>query len=316
MSNQVKNKTLPVNTPLNGGSASEFNPFKPATKEKAKLRLALFGPSGSGKTYTALKLANAFGKTAVIDTERGSASLYADLFTFDVLELSEYSPDHYIHALHSAASTGYDVVVIDSLSHAWNATGGVLEMVDKIAKRSPSSNSFSAWREVTPKHNALVDALIGSPIHVIATLRSKTEYVLQPNERGKLEPKKVGLAPIQREGIEYEFTICGELDLDNTLSITKTRCSLLTNAIIEKPGAELAGTIQEWLSDGIDPTAKPSWRQNGDGAKTEAWLSKRDLDWSGAAQLLNISERDITLFYSTAKGFCEAVQDALKDKSR
>lgn len=226
--------------------------FQKATKSQSRLRMALFGPSGSGKTFTALSIASTFGKVAVIDTERGSASKYADQFEFDVIELTDYSPDNYIEAVHEAELSEYDVIVIDSLSHAWNAAGGVLEMVDKAAKRSQSGNSFTAWRDVTPKHNALVDALTGSSLHIIATMRSKTEYVMETNDKGKAQPRKVGLAPVQRDGMEYEFDVCGEMNIDNELVISKSRCFTLSGAVIAKPNGEVGKTLKAWLTDGVE----------------------------------------------------------------
>ncbi|MCC6801933.1 MAG: ATP-binding protein, partial [Anaerolineae bacterium] len=208
------------------------NPFKRATKSQAKLRMAIMGPSGSGKTYTSLTVATALGNVAVIDTEHGSASKYGDRFTFDVLELTDYHPQQYIDAIQAAGEGGYDVLVIDSLSHAWNGAGGVLEIVDRAARRSESKNTFSAWRDATPLHNQLVEALLSVPLHLICTLRSKTEYVLERDERGKMTPRKVGLAPIQREGMEYEFDVVAEMDVKNTLMVGKTRIPALSGKVI------------------------------------------------------------------------------------
>lgn len=250
--------------------------FKPATKSKAKLRMALFGPSGAGKTFTALKIATSMGKTALIDTERGSASKYATDFSFDVVELQTFSPQNFIDGIHAAAEAGYEVLVIDSLSHAWNAAGGILEMVDKAAKRSQSGNSFAAWRDVTPLHNALIDAILTSPLHIIVTMRSKTEYVMETNEKGKQVPRKVGLAPIQREGMEYEFDVCGEMDWDNNLSITKTRCTKLNNEVISKPGRDVAKILTDWLTDGAEP---PHWALNGGGERIATLLRDKKLSW-------------------------------------
>ena len=150
--------------------------FQKATKKQSRLRLALIGPSGSGKTYTALILATALGnKVALIDTERGSASKYSDLFGFDVLELERFSPATYIEAIHAAEQAGYEVLVIDSLSHAWIGREGVLEIVDRETMRSQSKNAFSeGWRKASPEHNKMVDAIIQSSVHVIATMRAKT----------------------------------------------------------------------------------------------------------------------------------------------
>lgn len=230
------------------------NPFKRATKSQAKLRMAIMGPSGSGKTYTSLSvaaaLASATSKVAVIDTEHGSASKYGDKFTFDVLELSDYHPQQYIDAIHAAGEGSYDVLVIDSLSHAWNGAGGVLEIVDRAARRSDSKNTFAAWRDATPLHNQLVEALLSVPLHLITTMRSKTEYVLERDERGKMTPRKVGLAPVQREGMEYEFDVVAEMDMKNTLYVTKTRISRLAGKVIPYPDAALGETLKAWLLDG------------------------------------------------------------------
>lgn len=231
--------------------------FKTATKTQSKLRLALIGPSGSGKTFTALSIAQHLGKrVAVIDTERGSASKYSDSFQFDVAELPTHNPENYISAIQCAERDGYDVLVIDSLSHAWSGKDGALEQVDRAAKRSQSGNTYTAWRDVTPLHNRLVDAMLLSTCHVIVTMRAKTEYVLETNERGKQVPRKVGLAPIQRDGVEYEFDVAGDLTLDHDLLVSKTRCAALDGAVIQKPGKQLAETLKQWLTDGV-PAPEP-----------------------------------------------------------
>ena len=230
--------------------------FKPATKKQSKLRLAISGPSGSGKTYSALSIASALGKRiAVIDTEHGSASLYADKFSFDTLDLDSFSPETYVAAIEAANEAKYDVLVIDSLSHAWMGKDGALEQVDTAAKKSGSKNSYFAWRDVTPKHNALVEAMLQSNAHIIATMRSKTEYSTDKDDKGKVTPKKIGLAPIQREGMEYEFTVFGELDLDHNLNITKSRCSAIAGKLVEKPGKQLADVLKAWLETGAPAEA-------------------------------------------------------------
>ena len=232
--------------------------FKKATKEQAKARIALVGPSGSGKTYTGLQAAAELGdRIAVIDTERGSASKYAGIFEFDVLELDTFEPDTYVEAIEAAEQAGYDVLIIDSLSHAWMGKGGALEQVDKAARRSPSKNTFNAWRDVTPMHNRLVEALVGCSCHLIVTMRTKTEYVVEDNGKGKSAPRKVGLAPIQRDGLEYEFDVLAEIDLDHFLNVSKTRCPTLDSLSLQKAGDELGRRIKEWLQDGEKPKTKP-----------------------------------------------------------
>jgi hypothetical protein len=235
--------------------------FRKAVKFGAKLRLAVCGPSGSGKTYTLLKLATELGgPIAVVDTERGSARKYADLFEFDVLELDSYDPRKLVAMIDAAAERRYQVLCIDSLSHFWMGRDGELDLVDRIARRAQSSNSFAAWKQVTPLHNELVDRIIGAPMHVLVSLRAKTEWVLERDEKtGKTAPRKVGLAPVMRDGIEYEFDVCGEMDQENTLIITKSRCPRLTGGVFGKPGREVAEILREWLDGPPAPvTEKPA----------------------------------------------------------
>lgn len=232
--------------------------FKKATKHAARLRLALVGPAGSGKTFSALSIAKHLGqKVAVIDTERGSASKYADVFEFDVLEPTSFAPEVYCAAIREAEAQGYDVIVIDSLSHAWMGKDGALEQVDNHARKSGGGNSFAAWRFVTPQHNEMVDSIIGCKAHVLVTMRAKTEWVLETNKNGKQVPRKVGMAPVQRDGLEYEFDVVGDLDQEHALTVTKTRCPALSGKLIDRPGQQLAETLKEWL-DGAPPPAPPS----------------------------------------------------------
>ena len=241
--------------------------FKKASKAQAKLRLGLIGPAGSGKTMSALRIAAGLGgRVAVIDTERGSASLYAGErgMDFDVLELDTYEAENFIIAIKDAEAAGYDVLIIDSLSHAWAGKGGILEFVDKAAKRS-GGGSFSGWRDATPLHNQLVDAILGAKLHVICTLRSKVEHVVE-QVNGRTQVRKVGLQPVQRDGLEYEFTIVGDVTQDHELIITKTRAAWLKDQIIREAGEELGRKLAAWLAEGsapvesrvFDPVASPT----------------------------------------------------------
>jgi hypothetical protein len=227
--------------------------FAPARKTQAKLRLALIGPAGSGKTYTALNVAQHLGdRVALIDTEHGSASKYADLFSFDTAVLDNYDPRNYVKCIREAETAGYQVLIIDSLSHAWSGKGGALELVDKAATASRSGNKFTAWGQVTPLHIDLIETMLGSNLHLIVTMRSKMEYVLETDSRGKQVPRKVGLQPIQRDGMEYEFDVVADLDADNTLSVSKSRCPALHAGRFPRPGADFAAPLIEWLSDGVE----------------------------------------------------------------
>lgn len=233
---------------------NEKNGFVKAEKKQAKLRLALIGPSGSGKTFSALAIATGLangGKIAVIDTERSSASLYADIFNFDVLALESFNPLKYVEAIHEAENAGYAVIIVDSLSHAWAGTDGVLEMHNEETIKSKSKNSYMAWRNVTPVHNKLVDSLIGCKAHIICTMRSKMEYVQEKDENtGKTIVRKIGMQPIQKEGLDFEFTICGDLDTEHNLVISKSRCRDVADSVWKKPGKEFADKLMTWLMSG------------------------------------------------------------------
>lgn len=229
--------------------------FQQATKQQSKLRMTLDGPAGSGKTFTALRFAHALtdvygGRIALIDTERGSASKYVGEspdgipWAFDVLNLTAFSPEKYTEAINAAGRLSYTVLVIDSLSHAWEGQGGALEMKQRAGE------SWSAWRNITPIHNRMVDAILQSPCHVITTMRSRMEYVQETDDRGKITIRKVGLSPIQRPGMEYEFDVVCDIDWAHILTVSKSRCSAVADIKTEKPGAEFMRPLIEWLSSG------------------------------------------------------------------
>jgi hypothetical protein len=236
--------------------------FQRATKTQAKLRMGLSGPSGSGKTYSALAIASGLSeRIAVIDTERGSSSLYSDQFTFDVLELDTFHPEKYMEAIAAAAREGYEVLVIDSLSHAWMGKDGALELVDRATAQDKSGNSYAAWRKVTPLQTRMVDTILAAPLHVIVTLRSKMEYALEKNAQGRTEVRKVGLAPVQRDGLEYEFSLFGELTDAHDLVITKSRFPQFADQIINRPSADLGKSLRECLSIGRPTPGSPPSRE-------------------------------------------------------
>ena len=229
-----------------------------ATKRRAKLRLGMSGPAGSGKTYSALLIAGGLGgRIGMIDTEHGSGDLYADLLPegYDVLQLTPpYSPARYIEAIHALEDAGVQTIIIDSLSHAWTGEGGSLDRQGKIADKS--GNSWQAWRQVTPEHNALVEALLQSRCHIIATMRAKTEYVQEKDDRtGKSVVRKVGLAPVMRDGIEYEFTTFFELDVHHMAFAGKDRTRLFDGTIF-KPDMETGHQLLAWLDSGVDAPVK------------------------------------------------------------
>ena len=226
--------------------------FKKAHRAKAKLRLALAGPSGAGKTYSALLIASGIvplEKVAVIDTESGSADLYADLGGYSTVTISPpYSPKKYIEAIHAAEEAGFELVIIDSLSHAWSGEGGLLDQQGKAADSKYRGNSWAAWREITPLHNQLVETMLHTPLHVIVTMRSKTEYI-QTEVNGRKQIQKVGMAPIQRDGIEYEFTTVFDLLQNHTATVSKDRTKLFDGQYFT-PTADCGKALLQWLNAG------------------------------------------------------------------
>lgn len=227
---------------------SKYMP-RPAQRLQSKLRMALAGPSGSGKTFTSLCFAGALGQhICVIDAERGSSQKYAEMEgipAFDIIVLDTFSPDDYSQAIEAAV--GYDVLVIDSISPEWIAT---LEIVDEVTATSRSSNAYTqGWRIATPKHNKFVQAMLQHPGHVIATIREKTKYILVDTGHGQV-PKRSGWEWQQRDYLEYEFDLIGELDLTNSMEIVKTRCPDISGKIVRKPTAAFMDPIKAWLGTG------------------------------------------------------------------
>ncbi|WP_333620314.1 ATP-binding protein [Pantoea septica] len=229
--------------------------FEKAMRKKAKLRLALTGPSGSGKTYSALLVAKGIGgRIAVIDTEKGSASLYSDVAGFDVLELDPpFTPERFIEAISAAEQAGYDTLIIDSITHEWGGVGGCLELVDTIAKTKYRGNSWSAWSEINPRHRSFLDAILRSSMHIVATMRSKTETA-KVEENGRKKVAKLGMKSEQRDGVEYEFTTVLDIGHETHHAIaSKDRTKLFSNAdpviLSEQTGKQLLN----WLESGANP---------------------------------------------------------------
>lgn len=229
--------------------------FQKAERKRAKLRLGICGTSGSGKTFSALLIAKGLGKKiAVVDTENHSAELYAGkegMPEYDVCLLSPpYETEKYITAINEAEKAGYDVIILDSISHAWAGEGGLLDQQGKIAD-SGRGNSYTAWRNVTPKHNKFIEKMLSCNLHLIATMRSKTEYALQTNDKGKQEPKKIGMAPIQREGMDFEFTTVLDMDASHNAIPSKDRTGLFDGKIFI-PSSATGEALKNWLETGIE----------------------------------------------------------------
>lgn len=244
--------------------------FSKAQRKKAMLRLAIDGGPGQGKTYSALEIAKgivsmlhpeltpeaAMAGVFMVDTERGSGELYADKGDYNVGSLDvSFDPMQYVSKIKEAEAAGAEVIIVDSLTHAWSGSGGALEQVDN--RSAQGGNKYTAWRDVTPKHNALVDAILQCKAHVICTMRTKVEYVLEPNDKGKMVPRKVGLKPVQREGMEYEFTVVMDMADNHMATVSKDRTSLLDGKVFQ-PTQETGRQLLGWLNSGVDAPPPPA----------------------------------------------------------
>ncbi|MCZ1021360.1 AAA family ATPase [Streptomyces albulus] len=231
--------------------------FTTAVRQQRPARILLDGPPGAGTLYTSLALATSIGdRVAVIDAQRGRSRAYADTFTFDACPpLSYCSPDTLITMLAHCADQRYDTVVVSPLSAFWIRPGGIREQVARASKRS-ASGKWSAWDEVRPIETQMLEALLGYPGHVIATVRDKLEYVAGPDENGRFTRQIIGLAPIGREGMEYEWDIVATMDNSHTLVVVKAPTEDLSGHIETKPGARFASGIKSWLDTG-EPVQPP-----------------------------------------------------------
>ncbi len=242
-----------MTSPENPSNKGNYMAFIKASKSLAKAKILLTGPSGSGKTFSALRFARGLGgRVAVIDTENNSASLYADQFPgweYFVLPISPpYTAQKYFAAIDDAAREKFDILIIDSATHLWAGEGGLLQQKDALDTRG--GNSFTNWNSIGKMFEQFKSKVLHSPIHVICTARSKQEYIIEANEKGKQAPRKVGLAPVLREGMEYEFTTVFDIGMDHQFMVSKDRTNLFDGVvatITEKTGEE----IRAWLADEI-----------------------------------------------------------------
>lgn len=244
------------------------SPFKKATLKNVRVKMGITGPSKAGKTIKSLFIGTSMlsvlrqhgslvgnGRIAVIDSENESALKYADMFDFDHCPLGvNFSPDEYVKYLNMAVEHKYSLVIVDSISHEWAGSGGILEIHNNFTQNSPQKNSFTSWGKVTPKHNAFLDAIVRYPAHLIATIRSRTKYVAMKSSDGKMsDVRKVGLRPIQRKETEYEFDILGNATDDHLLTFGGTRCRYLSDRTFSMEQIEEVGTILgQWITETFD----------------------------------------------------------------
>jgi len=216
-----------------------------AERRQAVIKLAIQGPSGSGKTYSSLLLAKglveSWNQIAVIDTENNSSHLYSHLGNYNVLSLSEpFSPEHYIAGIELCEKAGMKAIILDSISQEWEGSGGIIETHGNMA-----GNSFTNWNRITPRHNAFVQKILQSQCHIIATIRSKQDYVLT-DKNGKMVPEKVGLKGVTRDGMDYEFTVVLDLDIKHQVTASKDRTGLFTNPLPFTITEQTGSRIRVW----------------------------------------------------------------------
>jgi hypothetical protein len=234
-----------------------------AQRKRAMFRLSIQGPSGSGKTYSSLLIAKGlvskWEDVCVIDTENHSADLYSHLGAYNVLTLGKpFTPEAYIQAIELCEKSGIKVIIIDSLSHEWEGEGGILDIHSSMV-----GNSFTNWSKVTPRHNSLVQRILQSSCHVVATFRTKQDYILN-EKNGKTVPEKVGLKSVTKDGMDYEFTTVFDLDINHNANCTKDRTGLFAN-IPQKLDEQTGQRILRWCealdveeSETIEKSFEPS----------------------------------------------------------
>jgi hypothetical protein len=274
--------------------------LRKATRKKAKIRLGLSAVSGGGKTYSAILVAKGLcgdlSKVAIIDTENGSADLYAHLGDYNVLPLTApYSPERYIEAIRSCEQAGMEVVIVDSISHEWDGKGGCLEIVESLGGK------YQDWAKVTPRHQAFIDAILHSPCHIITTVRRKQDYEMTKVD-GRVKVEKSGLKEITREGFEYELTINLELDTKHNATASKDRTGLFMGKSAFVPSEKTGETIAEWCEQGEEAfnVIRPGsdWYNKVEGCATQKELvdlyqkNKVDVDANPLLQQLIANRRN------------------------
>lgn len=277
--------------------------FKKAERKQVKFKMALTGPSGAGKTYSALLIAKGLaggGKIALVDTENRSASLYAgkeDVPEFDVLEIEPpFEIDKYRQAIQAAVKSGYAVLVVDSITHAWAGEGGLLDKKEAL-DRTGKGNSYTNWASISKEHEKFKSDILQTDIHMVCTMRSKQDYALVENERGKSAVQKMGMAPIQRDGMEYEFTTVLDLSMSHEAMVSKDRTGLFDGKVF-KPTATTGKKILDWLNSGAQPEGEAQpWSGKTDEKKSDmedykgfvAQCKKRDWPTNEVLQFMHMA---------------------------
>ena len=229
-----------------------------ATRKHAKIKLSMAGSAGSGKSYSAILLAyglcNDFAKICVLDCENHSASLYSHLGEFNVINLSApFHPDRYVEAIKLCEQSEIEVIIIDNATHAWSGKGGCLDLHEKETAKMRIPNSFTAWASITPLYQRFIEAIVNTSCHVICTLRSKTEYHMV-ERGGKQIPQRIGMAPMIRDGFDFEMSIAFDLDHQHQVFCSKDRTSIFQDQEPFTITAETGKKILDWCNSGTPIT--------------------------------------------------------------
>jgi len=230
--------------------------LRQATRTKAKIRLGLSAVSGGGKTYSAILIAKGLSngdlsKVAIIDTENGSADLYAHMGNYNVLTLNApFSPERYIDAIKTCEDAGMNVIIIDSITHEWDGKGGCLQIQEQLGGK------YQDWAKVTPRHQAFIDAILQSKCHMITTVRRKQDYEMTKDAGGKMKVEKAGLKEVTREGFEYELTANIELDIRHNATALKDRTGLFMDQPQFIPSEQTGKMLLQWCENGTPSTAE------------------------------------------------------------
>lgn len=221
--------------------------LRQSERKQAKIKMALQGSAGAGKTFSALLLAQGLtsgdlSKVAIIDTENGSADLYAHLGNYNVVSLKPpFTPQQYVDAIELCEKSGMNVIILDSISHCWDY---LLDYHSSLA-----GNSFTNWAKIKPLEKLFVDKILQCNAHVIATMRTKQDYVLNQKD-GKFIPEKVGLKAVQRDGLDYEFTLVFDVDIKHFAISSKDRTELFMGKPEFKISTATGKLILDWCNSG------------------------------------------------------------------
>src|SRR6266567_33229 len=289
-----------------------------ATKSQSKLRCAIYGPSGAGKTFTALAIAHGMSdRILLIDTEHKSASKYANrkeepIFKFQTIDLRVPTIDNYIATIKMATQAKYSVLIIDSLSHAWQA---ILDEVAVLTKSKFKGNSWSAWSEGTPMQKRLIEAILDFDGHIICTIRAKTDWLTEQGNSGKTKPVRVGLAPEQGKGIEYEFDLLMEISVDHVGEVIKDRTGRFQDKLFTKLGIAFGKELIDWLNEGTPiqtPISAPVIKATADQVSLLKELANelmipqlsilKGCEMKGCASLEEMSYADLDHWIAALKG--------------